>query len=195
MVHRRWRRYRRWYRHGPGRGFTAVAVGVVIGLAALAGHLPSGAAAAATAAIPGKAPGKAAAAAIAFARQQIGQPYVWGGPTAPGTGYGFDCSGLVMMAYRAAGITIPRTSQDQWAWGPQVSTPEPGDLVFFAGADGTVTSPGHVGLVVDPARHLMIEAYAAGYPVRYSQFGTPGSAPGDQDPVGYTDPAAHAGAS
>ena len=50
-----------------------------------------------------------------------------------------------MQAYAAAGISIARTSQDQWAWGPQVSTPEPGDLVFFAGADGTVTSPGHVG--------------------------------------------------
>jgi hypothetical protein len=61
--------------------------------------------------------------------------------------------------------------------------------VFFAGADGTAASPGHVGLVVDPARHLMIEAYATGYPIRYSQYGTPGSAPGDQDPVGFTDPA------
>jgi cell wall-associated NlpC family hydrolase len=185
MVHRR-RRHRRRYRRMPGGGF--VAAGVVIGLAAaLAGHLPSGAAAAAASA----APGEAAGAAIAFARQQIGQPYLWGG-TGPG---GFDCSGLVMMAYRAAGITIPRTSQEQWAWGPRVFAPEAGDLVFFAGADGTMAAPGHVGLVADPARHLMIEAYATGYPVRYSQYGTASSPPGDQDPVGYTDPAVHAGAS
>ena len=184
MVHRRRRRYRRRCRRVPGGGgFAVSAVAVGIGLAALAGHLPPGAAAAA------RAPGKAPAAAIAFARQQIGQPYLWGG-TGPG---GFDCSGLVMMAYRAAGITIPRTSQDQWARGPQVSTPAPGDLVFFAGADGTAASPGHVGLVVDAARHVMIEAYATGYPVRYSQFGTPGSPPGDQDPAGYTDPSAHGG--
>ena len=174
-------RVRRRRSRVPG-GFIASAVAVGIGLAAL-GHVPSGAAAAASA------PGKAAAAAIAYARQQIGQPYLWGG-TGPG---GFDCSGLVMQAYAAAGITIPRTSQDQWAWGPQVSTPEPGDLVFFAGSDGTAASPGHVGLVVDPARHLMIEAYATGYPVRYSQFGTASSPPGDQDPVGYTDPSAHGG--
>jgi len=187
MPHRRRRRYR--YRHRIPARFAVSAVAAGLGLAALAGHFPPGAAAAASAS------GETSAAVIAYARQQIGLPYVWGGPTAPGTGYGFDCSGLVMMAWRAAGITIPRTSQDQWAWGPQVSTPEPGDLVFFAGADGTVTSPGHVGLVVDPARHLMIEAYAAGYPVRYSQYGTLSSAPGDQDPVGYTDPAAHAGAS
>ena len=49
-----------------------------------------------------------------------------------------------MTAYRAAGLDIPRTSQQQWAWGPQVSASQvqPGDLVFFAGADGTVASPG-----------------------------------------------------
>jgi peptidoglycan DL-endopeptidase CwlO len=42
-----------------------------------------------------------------------------------------------MMAYRAAGITIPRTSQQQWAYGPRepASQAQPGDLVFFAGSD------------------------------------------------------------
>ena len=78
-----------------------------------------------------QAPNQAVAAAIAFAREQLGKPYLWGG-TGPDA---FDCSGLVMMAYRAAGISIPRTSQQQWAWGPQVpaSQVKPGDLVFFAG--------------------------------------------------------------
>ena len=88
-----------------------------------------------------RAPSKAAAQAIAYAQRQLGLPYLWGG-TGPDA---FDCSGLVMEAYAAAGISIARTSQEQWATGPHVSTPEPGDLVFFAGADGTVTSPGHVG--------------------------------------------------
>ena len=73
-----------------------------------------------------------------------------------------------MMAYRAAGITIPRTSQDQWAYGQQIpaSQAQPGDLVFFAGADGTPAAPGHVGIVVNPATHTMIDAYATGYPSR-----------------------------
>jgi cell wall-associated NlpC family hydrolase len=46
-----------------------------------------------------------------------------------------------MMAYRAAGITIPRTSQQQWTYGTRIpaSQPRPGDLVFFAGSDGTMT--------------------------------------------------------
>jgi peptidoglycan DL-endopeptidase CwlO len=118
--------------------------------------------------------------AIAYAEQQLGKPYQWGatGPDA------FDCSGLVMMAYRAAGIDIPRTSQEQWAYGPQISSGEvqPGDLVFFAGADGTPTSPGHVGLVI--GNGLMIEAYATGFPVRIAPYG-------DRDPVGFTRPWAH----
>jgi cell wall-associated NlpC family hydrolase len=134
-------------------------------------------------------PNQAVAVAIAYARQQIGKPYLWGG-TGPDA---FDCSGLVMMAYRAAGIDIPRTSQLQWLWGPRVQPghEEPGDLVFFAGSDGTPTSPGHVGLVI--GHDLMIEAYATGFPIRISPFGTSKAAPGDTNPVGFTRPWAHAG--
>jgi peptidoglycan DL-endopeptidase CwlO len=120
--------------------------------------------------------------AIAYAEQQLGKPYQWGatGPDA------FDCSGLVMMAYRAAGIDIPRTSEEQWAFGPRVtsSQAQPGDLVFFAGADGTPAAPGHVGLVI--GNGLMIEAYATGFPVRIAPYG-------DRDPVGFTRPWAVAG--
>jgi cell wall-associated NlpC family hydrolase len=165
-------------RRGTRGGFVASAAtaGLIL---AVYGH------AAASTAAPA-APDRAAAAAIAYARAQLGRPYLWGG-AGPGA---FDCSGLVMQAYAAAGVTIPRTSQDQWAAGHQVSTPAPGDLVFFAGADGTAAAPGHVGLVLDPARHLMIDAYSAGTAVREETWGLPGSAPGLADPVGYTDPAA-----
>jgi cell wall-associated NlpC family hydrolase len=132
----------------------------------------------------GQSPNSAAAAAIAFAEQQIGKMYQWGG-TGPDT---FDCSGLVMMAYRAAGIDIPRTSQEQWAWGPKISPRqvEPGDLVFFVGADGTVQAPGHVGIVIGGG--LMVEAYATGFPIRIAPYG-------GRDPVGFTRPWAHRGVS
>ena len=134
-------------------------------------------------------PTAAVAAAIQFAQQQLGKPYLWGG-TGPDA---WDCSGLVMMAYRAAGISIPRTSQAQWAGLPHVpaANVEPGDLVFFAGSDGTPTAPGHVGLVIGP--NLMIEAYATGFPLRVSPFGTPKAAPGDTVVVGFSRPWAHAG--
>ena len=129
-------------------------------------------------------PNAAVATAINFAQQQINKPYLFGG-TGPDA---FDCSGLVMMAYRAAGINIPRTADEQWQFGPQIaaSVVSPGDLVFFTGADGKPGHPGHVGLVI--GKNTMIEAYATGFPVRVSQFGTAQSAPGDQTVVGFTRP-------
>jgi peptidoglycan DL-endopeptidase CwlO len=175
------RRHRR-KRHRMSSKETAAAA-VMAGLALVAVAHSAGSRnvpASLTAARP---PAAAAAVAIAYARAQLGRPYVWGG-TGP---YGYDCSGLVMEAYASAGVSIPRTSQDQWAAGPWVSTPEPGDLVFFAGSDGTDAAPGHVGLVIGPDQ--MIEAYATGYPVRVSAFGDSAAAPGDEHPVGYTSPA------
>src|SRR5580692_11740072 len=82
--------------------------------------------------------------AVSYAEAQLGKPYLFGG-TGPAA---FDCSGLVMMAYRAAGVDIPRTSQQQFAQLPSVPASKviPGDLVFFAGSDGTPAAPGHVGL-------------------------------------------------
>lgn len=128
-------------------------------------------------------PNAAAATVIGFARQQLGKPYLWGG-TGPDA---FDCSGLMMMAYRAAGVSIPRTSEQQWLWGPRIAAghEQPGDLVFFAGADGTRASPGHVGLVI--GHGLMIEAFATGFPIRIAPYG-------NRAPVGFTRPWAHPGA-
>ena len=125
---------------------------------------------------------------LAYAEAQLGKSYQYGatGPDA------FDCSGLAMMAYRAAGITIPRTSQAQWAYGRQVpaSQVQPGDLVFFAGADGTPAAPGHVGIVLDPVAHTMIDAYTAAYPVEEDTYGLPDSKGGLSPVVGFTRPPA-----
>ncbi|HXP21126.1 MAG TPA: bifunctional lytic transglycosylase/C40 family peptidase [Streptosporangiaceae bacterium] len=130
----------------------------------------------------GVASSQVAAAAIAYAEQQLGKPYLWGG-TGPDA---FDCSGLVMEAYRAAGIDIPRTSQEQWRWGPRVSPSQvqPGDLVFFAGGDGTAKSPGHVGLVIGGG--MMIESPSPGLFVRITPYTNRGA-------VGFTRPWAHRG--
>jgi cell wall-associated NlpC family hydrolase len=132
----------------------------------------------------GVAADRTVAAAIAYARGELGKPYQWGatGPDA------FDCSGLTMMAYRSAGVSIPRTSQQQWVWGPRVPAgrEQPGDLVFFAGSDGTRASPGHVGMVI--GHGLMIEAFATGFPIRIAPYTGRGA-------VGFTRPWAHAGVS
>jgi len=131
----------------------------------------------------GQTPNAVVATVIAYAEAQLGKPYLWGG-TGPDA---FDCSGLVMMAYRAAGIIIPRTSQSQWAaeMKPDLvpaSQAEPGDLVFFAGADGTGKAPGHVALVIGGGK--MIEAYATGYPIRVAPYA-------GRNPIGFTRPWLH----
>ncbi|WP_432029122.1 NlpC/P60 family protein [Streptomyces sp. 1222.5] len=67
--------------------------------------------------------------AIAFARAQLGRPYV-SGASGPGS---YDCSGLTQAAWRAAGVTLPRAARDQAVAGTAVALADarPGDLVFF----------------------------------------------------------------
>jgi peptidoglycan DL-endopeptidase CwlO len=85
-----------------------------------------------------------AAAAVAAAESQLGVPYVWGGET---PGVGFDCSGLTQWAWGEAGVSIPRTAQDQFDAIPQVSLSdlEPGDLLFWGYGTGDIY---HVAMYV-----------------------------------------------
>ena len=84
--------------------------------------------------------------AVAAAQSQIGTPYATAG-AAPG---GFDCSGLVQWALAQAGVTVPRTSFEQWGVGIPVSRAaiQAGDLVFF-NTDGA--GPSHVGIATSNA--------------------------------------------
>jgi cell wall-associated NlpC family hydrolase len=87
-------------------------------------------------------------AVIAAAMSQLGVPYEWG---AEAPGVSFDCSGLVQWAYAQAGITVPRTTQEQVLAGVPVSLEavRPGDLVFSRGVrDGRTVNLGHVAVYV-----------------------------------------------
>ncbi|MEU9207488.1 NlpC/P60 family protein [Streptomyces sp. NPDC048415] len=97
-----------------------------------------------------------AAKALAFARAQIGKPYVWGA-TGPGS---YDCSGLTQAAWKAAGVTLPRVTYDQVNAGTTVSLADaqPGDLVFF------YDDISHVGLYI--GNGMMIHAPKPGAYVR-----------------------------
>lgn len=113
---------------------------------------------------------------IARAESAIGTPYVWGGGDAngPTTGVnggnvaGFDCSGLVLYAFAAAGISLPHYTGYQYQHGTQVPTSEAkrGDLLFW-GPGGNQ----HVAIYLGDG--MMIEAPQAGQnvsitPVRWS---------------------------
>jgi cell wall-associated NlpC family hydrolase len=116
---------------------------------------------------PVLAPTAVAAKVITYARAQLGKPYIYGG-TGPA---GYDCSGLTMMAYRAAGITIPRLSDAQYWFGPRVASGQeaPGDLVFFDYRPGH-SGPGHVGIVYDVPHGLMLVAPHTGANVRVQSY-------------------------
>jgi len=94
------------------------------------------------------------AVALAYARSKVGSPYVWGavGPDL------FDCSGLTQWAYGQAGLTLPRTSREQWFTGPHppLGQLQPGDLLFWATNPSDPASIHHVTLYLGGG--YMVEA-------------------------------------
>lgn len=128
---------------------------------------------------------------LGFASAQLGTPYYYGGTcTNPQRYYSptnCDCSSLTMMAYRAAGISIPRLSDQQYWYGPRIPSGQeaPGDLVFFDYLPGH-SGPGHVGIVDDVGKGTMIVAPHTGESVRIQSYRFyPGG------PVGFSRPADH----
>jgi cell wall-associated NlpC family hydrolase len=93
--------------------------------------------------------------AVAFAYAQLGKPYVYGA-TGPDN---YDCSGLVQAAWASAGLSIPRTTYEQWAALPHIplSDLQPGDLILYNGeshvaiyvGDGEIIDAPHTGAVVE----------------------------------------------
>jgi len=103
-----------------------------------------------------EAPNARAQTAIHFACAQLGKRYVWGGD-GPDV---FDCSGLTMRAWGAAGVSLPHFAADQAQQGTRVSIEalQPGDLIFFEG------SFSHEGMYI--GKGLMIHAPHTGDVVR-----------------------------
>ncbi|MGW0330161.1 C40 family peptidase, partial [Nocardia sp. NPDC003183] len=110
-------------------------------------------------------PNPTAAQVISFACAQLGLPYVWGG-NGPDVNGGWDCSGLTQAAYRAAGISIPRTTYDQVYTGTTVSEDQltPGDLLFYS----TAGDVHHVGIYLGDGQ--MVHAPTFNEPVQVSPY-------------------------
>lgn len=112
------------------------------------------------------APDGKAAPAVAFARAQTGKPCVWGA-TGPGS---YDGPSLVRAAWRAAGVVLPRSAQDQALAGTPVppAAARPGDLVFFQDAAdhvGLCTGAGTVVHAPGPGAYIREEPLAEAGPV------------------------------
>jgi|SRR3712207_4167830 cell wall-associated NlpC family hydrolase len=142
------------------RSFRGIAVAAIAGAGIALSPLPASAAAGdsagtAVAAAPAAASSSAAQVAVDTALAQVGDPYVYGA-TGPNS---FDCSGLTSFSYKAAGISIPRTSKAQSTFGTPVAKAnlQPGDLVFF------YSPVSHVGMYIGNGQ--MVHASTAGKPV------------------------------
>ncbi|WP_036554092.1 C40 family peptidase [Nocardioides insulae] len=103
-----------------------------------------------------------ASAAVQYAMAQVGDAYVWGaaGPSA------FDCSGLTMMAWAQAGVSLPHSSSAQYSSGARISEGDlqPGDLVFYY-------SPiSHVGMYI--GNGMIVHAANPGAGVRVDSLHT-----------------------
>lgn len=108
-----------------------------------------------------------AAAIVNFARAQVGKAYISGG-TGPSS---FDCSGLVQAAYRQAGVSLPRVSQDQSTRGSAVSLSalQPGDILYW----GSSGSAYHVAIYVGGGKFVGAQNSGTGVVERSLSYDPP----------------------
>jgi cell wall-associated NlpC family hydrolase len=134
--------------------------------------------------VPAGTPAKVAA-VITWAEDQEGTLYDYGGsctsPHSPDMALHCDCSSLVQQAFaHGAGISLPRTAEQQWEYGEAghaqvipLSQERPGDVVYFPSYLGPDVI-GHTGIVVDPAAMKMINAPETGKPIGFASYNPAG---------------------
>ena len=95
---------------------------------------------------------------------KLGAPYVWGGE-----GPGYDCSGLVTVAYRSIGVHLSHQSRAQWNQTARVSMANArrGDLIFWS-SNGSPSGIYHVAIYL--GNNQIIEAATYGVPLRVTSM-------------------------
>ena len=103
-----------------------------------------------------------------YAKQFVGNPYVWGGTSLT---KGADCSGFTLSVFKKYGITLPRTSREQATRGTKVSMSEilPGDLIFYA-KGGTIN---HVAIYIGGGKVVHASNPSTGIRISSSTYRTP----------------------
>lgn len=119
-------------------------------------------------------------AALSYAASALGTAYQYGGsctsPRSTDPAFRCDCSSLVQQAFARAGLSLPRTAEQQYEWGlaghAQViplAKAQVGDVVYMPSDLGPDVI-GHTGIVIDPAKMTMLDAYMTGQPVEFNSY-------------------------
>ena len=106
---------------------------------------------------------------VEYAKQFLGNPYVWGGTSLT---KGADCSGFVLSVYKKYGITLSHSSRAQANEGTQISVSEllPGDLIFYANSSGTIN---HVAIYIGGGQVIHASNPQSGIKISKYNYRTP----------------------
>ena len=104
-----------------------------------------------------------------YAKQFLGNPYVWGGTSLT---KGADCSGFVLSVFKKYGITLSHSSRAQANEGTKIKISElqPGDLVFYANSSGTIN---HVALYIGGGQVIHASSPKTGIKISKYNYRTP----------------------
>ena len=105
---------------------------------------------------------------VAYAKQFLGNPYVWGGTSLTN---GTDCSGFTMGIYKNFGISLPHSSKAQSGYGTKISVSEakPGDLFFY----GKGSSVNHVAMYIGNGQVIHASTKKTGIKISNATYRTP----------------------
>ena len=105
---------------------------------------------------------------VAYAKQFLGNPYVYGGTSLTN---GADCSGFTQAIYAHFGITTGRSSRDQAARGTEIAVGEvqPGDLLFYASGNYI----NHVAMYIGGGQVIHASTERTGITISPSNYRTP----------------------
>ena len=106
---------------------------------------------------------------VEYAKQFLGNPYVWGGTSLT---KGADCSGFVLSVFKKFGVKLPHHSGSQAKMGTKIKASElqPGDLVFYANSSGTIN---HVALYIGNGRVIHASSPSTGIKISKYNYRTP----------------------
>ena len=106
---------------------------------------------------------------VEYAKQFLGNPYVWGGTSLT---KGADCSGFVLSVFKKYGITLSHSSRAQANEGTKISASElkPGDLVFYANSSGTIN---HVAIYIGGGQVIHASSPKSGIKISKYNYRTP----------------------